>query len=563
MFSALFMTRIWTIFGFFMLLYAAIIARLFYWQVWESGRLKNQAVNQHFFRFALPPKRGTILSSDGYPFIMNQQAYLVYAEPKEIKDIDGFSQRVSSVLTVDSASISSQLRLPDRVWVPLLHKVEGEKVDQLQALKEKGLGFEPDPKRFYPESSMAAHLLGFVGMDQNGMDRGYFGLEGFYDRDLKGKEGSLQIEKDVQGNPILIGTTFRVDPQDGRNLTLWVDRSVQAIVEKRLIEGIQKYGAKEGSIVVMDPKTGGILAMASYPSYDPRFYSSAEKERYINPIVGSTYEPGSTFKVLMMAAGINEGVITPTTTMEETGPVEVMGYMIRTWNNKYNGLVTMTDVLTHSSNVGMVFVGKKLGKEKILRTLKDFGFGAVTNVDLEDESAPELREDKEWRDIDLATVSFGQGIAVTPLQMVRAVSVIANGGYLMEPKVVKEIIDSSGKITTILPKKIKQVISKKAAEEVTEMMVASVEEGEAKFAKPLGYRIAGKTGTAQIPVEGHYDATKTIASFVGFAPADNPKFVMLVTLREPSSSQWGSETAAPLFFNIAKDLFLYYGISPR
>lgn len=551
------------VFLFFLVLYTAIVARLFYWQVWASGKLKDQATTQHFFRFSLPPKRGTIFSSDGYPLIMNQQAYLVYAEPKKIEDKDGFAKRVSDILAVDPASISAQLDLPDRVWVPIQRKVDGEKADQLKNLKEKGLGFESEPKRYYPEASMAAHMLGFVGLDQNGQDRGYFGLEGFYDRELKGKEGSLQIEKDVQGNPILIGSTFRIDPQDGRNLVLWTDRSVQAIVEKRLKEGIEKYGAKEGSIIVMDPKTGGILAMASFPSYDPRFYTDAEKERYINPIVGSTYEPGSTFKVLIVASGIENKVITPATTMEENGPVEVMGYLIRTWNNKYNGLVTMTDVLIHSSNVGMVFVSNRLGKEKIVKTLSDFGFGAVTNVDLEDESAPELREDKEWREIDLATVSFGQGIAVTPLQMVRAVSVIANGGYLMEPKVVKAIKDANGKMTEVKPKKIRQVISKKTAEEVTEMMVAAVDQGEAKFAKPPGYRIAGKTGTAQIAVEGYYDEKKTIASFVGFAPSDNPKFAMLVTLREPSSSQWGSETAAPLFFNIAKDLFLYYGIAPR
>lgn len=557
------MTRVWTIFGLFILIYCAIIFRLCYWQVWKSSDLKNQAVSQHFFRFSLPPKRGTIYSSDGYPFIMNTQAYLVYAEPKLVSDMDGFAKRVADAMSIDVASISAQLHLPDRVWIPIQHKVDGTVVDSLKALKEKGLGFEPEPKRYYPEASMAAQMLGFVGLDQNGLDRGYFGLEGFYDRELKGKEGSLQIEKDVQGNPILIGSTFRVDPQDGRNLVLWIDRSVQAIVEKRLKEGVEKYGAKAGSVVIMDPKTGGILAMASIPSYDPRSYFTYPKELYVNPIVGSSYEPGSTFKVLIMAAGIDNKVITPMTTMEETGPVEVSGYLIRTWNNKYNGHVTMTDVLMHSSNVGMVFVEKQLGKEKFLNALKNFGIGESTNVDLEDESAPELRPEKDWHEIDLATASFGQGIAVTPLQMVRAVSSIANGGYLMEPHVVKSIAIAGGKITQIPAKKTRQVMSKKTAEEVTEMMVVSVDQGEAKFAKPQGYRIAGKTGTAQIPVEGYYDDKKTIASFVGFAPADNPKFVMLVTLREPSSSQWGSETAAPLFFNIAKDLFLYYGISPR
>jgi cell division protein FtsI/penicillin-binding protein 2 len=313
----------------------------------------------------------------------------------------------------------------------------------------------------------------------------------------------------------------------------------------------------------MDPNTGGILGMASFPSYDPRSYATSEKERYINPTVAGSYEPGSAFKVIIMGAGIDAGVITPQTEVDEAGPVEVGGYTIRTWNNQYHGKITMTKVLEYSSNVGMVFVGKKLGREKLLSAIKNFGFGKSTDIDLEDESSPTIRPNKEWYEIDLSTASFGQGIAVTPIQMVRAVGALANGGVLMEPKIVKAIQDKNGKIAPIPPKKLRQVVSKKTAEEVTEMMVAAVDNGEAKWAKPQGYRIAGKTGTAQIPVSGHYDEKKTIASFVGFAPADDPKFVMLVTLRETTSSQWGSETAAPLFFNIAKDLFLYWGITPR
>jgi cell division protein FtsI/penicillin-binding protein 2 len=551
------------VFGIFILLYIGIVSRLLYWQVWASSRLKTQAASQHFFRLPLPPKRGAIISSDNYPLVMNQQAYLVFAEPKNIPDIDGFAKRVGESIGKDIASISGALKEPGRVWVPIEHKVEKETVDRLKSLQEKGLGFEEEPKRYYPEASIAAHLLGFVGLDQNGMDRGYFGLEGFYDRELRGKEGSLEIEKDVAGNPILIGQTFRVEPQDGRDLILWIDRSVQAIAEKRLKEGMEKYGAKEGSVIIMDPKTGGILGMASFPSYDPRSYATSEKERYINPTVAGSYEPGSTFKVIIMGAGIDAGVVTAQTEMDETGPIEVGGYTIRTWNNQYHGKITMTQVLEYSSNVGMVSVGKKLGREKLLSAIRNFGFGKPTDIDLEDESSSTIRPDKEWYEIDLSTVSFGQGIAVTPIQMVRAVGALANGGFLMEPKVVKAIQDKNGKIAPIPPKKLRQVVSKKTAEEVTEMMVASVDNGEAKWAKPQGYRIAGKTGTAQIPVSGHYDEKKTIASFVGFAPADDPKFVMLVTLRETTSSQWGSETAAPLFFNIAKDLFLYYGISPR
>jgi len=211
----------------------------------------------------------------------------------------------------------------------------------------------------------------------------------------------------------------------------------------------------------------------------------------------------------------------------------------------------------------MVFVAKSLGKEKLMSYIRNFGFGQLTGVDLEEEASPLLREAKEWREIDLATASFGQGIAVTPLQMLRAVGVLANDGWLMEPKMVKEILGAGGESVVVKPKKSRQVIGSDAAHVITEMMINAVDNGEAKWAKPKGYRIAGKTGTAQIPVAGHYDETKTIASFVGFAPADNPRFVMLVTLREPSSSPWGSETAAPLFFTIAKDLFLYMGIPPQ
>ena len=248
--------------------------------------------------------------------------------------------------------------------------------------------------------------------------------------------------------------------------------------------------------------------------------------------------------------------------MDENGPVNVGEYTVRTWNDEYHGTTTMTKILEHSSNVGMVYVGGKLGKEKLIGFLKQFGIGTPTGIDLEEESSPLLRPERDWSEIDLATASFGQGIAVTPIQMVRAVAALANGGALMEPHVVAQI-DDKGRSVSIKPKKVRQVISPTTSRIITEMMVAAVDNGEAKWAKPAGYRIAGKTGTAQIPVSGHYDKDKTIASFVGFAPADDPKFVMLVTLREPSTSPWGSETAAPLFFAIARDLFSYWGISPQ
>lgn len=556
-------SRASVLFTLFCIGFAILVIRLFYWQVVSADELSKAASNQHFTELVIPASRGSILDRNGNPVVLNQPAFLVFGEPRTIKDIRGFSEKIASILPIDPKEVEVQLADPNRVWVPIAHKIEMPQVNALKALDLQGLGFEKEPKRFYPEASMAAHLLGFVGSDVNGVDQGYFGLEGYYDRQLRGIEGSRRLEKDAHGAPILIGSEERVMPEEGRTLVLHMDKVIQQIAERKLLDGIERYGAKEGTVTIMDPKTGGVLAMASYPGYDQRSYVTYDKSLYKNPIVASTYEPGSTFKALVMAAAINDKLIKPDTIMDESGPVKIGPYEIRTWNNEYHGKITMTQVLEYSSNVGMVFIAQKFGKESLIKKIKQFGFGKMTHIDLEDETSPELRPDNEWKEVDQYTASFGQGIAVTPIQMVRAIAALANDGKMMEPRMVKEIREANGKIIQIPPKIAERVVSPEAARITTEMMVQTVDKGEAKWAKPKGYRIAGKTGTAQIPIAGHYDATKTIASFVGFAPADNPRFVMLVTLREPSSSIWGAETAAPLFFRIATDIFNYWGIPPQ
>lgn len=409
-------------------------------------------------------------------------------------------------------------------------------------------------------------MLGFVGSDVYGNPTGYFGLEGFYNGELKGINGKLTEEKDAQGQPILIGTYLADPPKDGKTLILNVDRTVQSIVESDLKDGIQKYGAKGASAIVMDPKTGGILALASYPSYDPASPGQFDPASYKDAAIADAYEPGSTFKVLVMAAALNEHLVTPDTRCDKCdGPVSIGGYDIRTWDNKYFPNTTMTDVLVHSDNTGMVFVSQKLGLDKMFSYIQNFGFGSVTGVDLQDEASPDIRAKDQWHDIDLATSSFGQGISATELQVVRAIAAIANGGKLMEPHVVKEIDDGSSKYM-INPKVLGTPISAEAANTVKDMMVTAVDKGEAQWYKQHGgvedFKIAGKTGTAQIPVAGHYDPTKTIASFVGFAPADDPKFIMIVRYDQPTASIFGADTAAPTFFDIARQLFMYYGIAP-
>jgi cell division protein FtsI/penicillin-binding protein 2 len=313
----------------------------------------------------------------------------------------------------------------------------------------------------------------------------------------------------------------------------------------------------------MDPKTGTILAMASWPGYAPAEYNRYETRNYSNPVVGDAFEPGSIFKVMVMAAAIDSDAVETDTICDICdGPVKIDKYEIKTWNDEYRPNSNMTDVIVNSDNVGMVFVGQKLGLKRFLDYFDRFGFTEATGIDLEDEIVTRPKPDSQWTYVDLATASFGQGFLATGMQLLTAVSAIANGGELVQPQLVEAII--SGEQTLELKPKIKhRVISQDSARAIKDIMVAAASSGEAKWASVKGYKVAGKTGTAQVAVGGKYAEEKTNASFVGFAPADDPKFAMLVTLKEPSSSPWASETAAPLWFSIAQDLFNHFNVVPE
>lgn len=580
----------------YFLIIFVITLRLAYWQIIRADDLAAMGEGQRLVSREMSGLRGEVLFSDSSVLATNQPSYLVFVEPYLIKQkinlkgtqlkmyLESYAQKIAQVFweidhsneIVEDETKKEQLRdlealiyqklNKDLSWVSLGRKINQETKERLEKLELPGLGFDQSSSRLYPEGSSSAHLLGFVAADNYGDDKGYFGLEGFYDGELRGKKGLLTQEKDALGIPILIGKFFSKKPKNGKTLMLNVDRSVQYIVEEKIKSGLIKYGAKSASALVMDPKTGTILAMASFPNYDPGNVLDYPKEDFKNPIIADGYEPGSTFKVLVMAAAINEEVVKADTVCDScSGPVSVGGYQIRTWNNKYQDNLTMADTIIHSDNTGMVFVAKKLGLDKFYSYIEKFGFGSPTGVDLQDEYSPAVREKEDWKEIDQATASFGQGISVTALQVVRAVSAIANGGKLMEPHVVSSIKNNDDFFLN-KPRVIAEVIKQEAADIIKEMMIQAVDKGEAQFyKKKLGvqkYKIAGKTGTAQIPVAGHYDASKTIASFVGFAPADDPKFVMLVRFDQPSSSIYGADTAAPTFFEISKELFTYYGIPP-
>ncbi len=543
-------------------LFFLVISKLFYWQVVKAEELSELAQSQYGRYIKLIPNRGEIQTADGYSIVANKTAYLVFANPKEIKNKDQTTLLLSQVLQQDPASVSAKLAM-DKFWVPITSPVDNKEKEEIEKLKLTGIGFEELSVRFYPEASLAAQLTGFVGKDDEGNDKGYFGLEGYYDRQLSGKSGIGREIHDAFGRPILAYINDNTRQIDGRTLTLSIDRSVQYISDNQLKDSVEKYGASSGLVVIMDPHTGAILAMSSFPSFDQRRFYEYESDLYKNPIVSNLYEPGSTFKSIIMAAAIDAGVVKPDTTCDIcAGPVSVGGYDIHTWNNQYQQGMTMIDVIRHSDNTGMVFVSRKLGLDQMLEYFKKFGVGGLTGVDIQGEIAPGLKEKDQWYPIDVATASFGQGIDLTPIELLSAFSALANDGIRMEPHIVSQIKTPDGETIDIPPKTLSTPISSKTAKIMTEILVNAVNKGEAQFARVKGYRIAGKTGTAQIPIAGHYDPNKTIASFIGYAPADNPKFAMLVVIDRPTTSIYGAETAAPLFFDISRKLFDYYQIPP-
>lgn len=552
------MTKIKFLLILFFLCFIVIISKLFYLQILNT---KFSTDNNYLQTRKITPERGKIYDLNYRPLVLNQNSYLLYVEPKIIKNKKEVIEKLNDILDIDQSSLEAQID-DEKVWVAIKSGIEEDIKNKILALKLQGVGFDYGTKRYYPEASLSAHLLGFVGKDQNGEDIGYFGIEGFYNKDLQGLSGILKSERDLIGKPIFIGTQQKVDPENGRDLVLTIDKTIQEISKRKLKQGLDSYQVNQGCVIVADPNTMKLLSMVCLPDYDIDNYYRFSEEFFKNPTISEVYEPGSIFKPLIVAAALEEKKIKPNDFYNEDGPVSVGEYKIRTWNDKYEGKISITRILEKSSNVGMVYIGGKLGNDKLYEYIIKYGFGQLTSIDLQGEASSYIKPKGNWYPIDFSTVTFGQGIAVTPLQMIRAFSSIINGGKLFKPEVVNKIISSSDKENDIKPKIERKVISELTSDIMKKMLTSVVNNGEIKWAKPKGYQFGGKTGTAQIAIQGHYDPTKTIASFIGFSPVKNPKFIALVILKEPKSSQWGSETAAPLFFEIAKELLVYYNIAP-
>jgi cell division protein FtsI/penicillin-binding protein 2 len=574
-----------------------IVGQLVRWQVFEHSSLsKGMAVGPGWGASGASgevlSQRGVLLDRNHSILALNNYDYTVFAAPNQISESDTaeVAGQLAAILERPPDKVV-QLLAGDGLYAQIERQVPREVGKAIAALDLPGIYVQPVAVRVYPEHTLAAHTLGFVAGDAEEVTKGYYGVEGFYDRMLKGQAGPPQDRWDPWQRlglpqPLLFDAGGADEagggkaPRVGPTLVLTLDKTIQYLVEQELRDAVERYGAEGGCIVVLDPKTGALLAMASYPTYDPSQFAKIDEEQFIDPVIGRQYEPGSTFKVVTMAAALEAGVVRPDDVYNDIGYIEVGGRTLRNWDEKAYGMVTMTDILVYSLNTGISHVSTLLQPARFYHYVDRFGFGRKLDVDLEGEVEGVVRQqgDPEWHESDLGTNSFGQGLAVTPLQMVAAVGAIANRGFLMRPYVAAQMIhadstsagmlslagDPSGDALAVVDAKrvvIRQVISERTARTVTEMMVQAVEHGS-PMARVQGYRIAGKTGTAQTPIVGGYDPSLTIASFVGFAPADAPQFVVLVKLDKPTTSPWGAATAAPTFANVARILITQLAIPP-
>ncbi|MCK6628500.1 MAG: penicillin-binding protein 2 [Anaerolineae bacterium] len=534
-----------------------LVGQLIRWQVLEHHRFAQLAEAEHQNELVIPPHRGEIHDRNGHILAADVIQYDISASPKIISDPYATADRLYRLLNVPREDLLKSLT-NDSPWVPLAKgasQAVGETIIEWDIV---GLKVEPRAKRVYPEGDSAAHLLGFVNSNGNG----FYGVEGFYDDMLRGAAGLQTGERSPFGEIIPLGASHYVPPVSGANLYLTVDRSIQHLIERELKSAVKQYGAQGGSVVVLEPKTGAILGMASYPTYDPNNYGASDEDLYFDPVVSRQYEPGSVFKVVTMAAGLDAGVVGPMGTIYDGGSIEVGGRVIYNWDRQAHETVDMTDVLAKSLNVGIAQVAVALGKDRFYTYVKRFGFGLLTGADLSSEGPGTLKtpKDADWHESDLGTNSFGQGIAVTPLQIALAVGAVANNGLLMKPHIVSRIVDSEREVQ-VEPVVVRRAVSEQTAKTLTGMLVEALERANSEAMVP-GYDVAGKTGTAEIPVPGGYHPTLTLASFAGYLPANDPQVLVLVIIDRPTTSRWGNTTAAPTFKRIAEQLVVLLNIPP-
>lgn len=558
----------------FVLLGLAILAGLIIVQLLRiefdrgtADRLKDLEHTLSRYPKEYSPERGHIYDASGELLATNDVEYEVGISPAYVISPEDVATQLSSILDKSVTDILDATNSKNP-YVLIERPVSAEVGDKIKAMQKafeedqsqpdlRGIDLAPIQHRFYPNGPLAAPVLGFVAYNTEGKQVGYYGIEGFYNdllsgRPVKGFEEVVPLN--AQPAPL---------PDEGADLYLTLDRDVQHLVETSLTEAMDKYGAEGGSILVMNPKTGAILGVASWPTFDPNNYVESPPPDPADPVVSGQYEPGSTFKILTMAAALDAGLVKPDTPFVDTGYIEVGGLGIYNWNRGAWGPVDMTGCMRHSLNVCMATLSTRMGAATFYNYLSAFGIGRATNVDLAAEIAGHLKQpgNADWYDSDLGTNSFGQGVAVTPLQLVTAASAVANGGVMMQPHILQRVQHGANS-RVISPQVIGRPIRPETAATLNEMLAVSMATGEGDEALVPGYRLAGKTGTAEIPIAGGYEANRTIASFIGWGPVDDPRFIALIVLNRPTTSIWGSETAAPAFSQMVKRLVVLLEIPP-
>lgn len=600
---------------FFVVFTGLIVVRLFDLQILKGGFYSALALGQHELYQKIFPERGSIyvLESDGnreklFPLVTNKEFDMLYAVPvkigdplntaeklfailgpekeyseKEMADIEkelfsdidpDMSYKMSSEIKQNrleqwrkEKNIEEVLKLRDILakendpYEPIRGKLTTEQVNEIKDLDIDGLGFKKEVWRYYPEEGIGGHIFGFLGYAGDER-KGLYGVEGYYNNLLAGKYGEIKSEKDVWGNIIAIGSRKLEEKTDGADIVLTIDRAIQYKVCQVLYQAADKYKVEAGSVVVLEPKTGAVLAMCGYPDYNPpHYYKEKDINVFNNPAIYNSYEPGSIMKPITMAAAIDSDKVSPNTIYEDEGFLIINEKKINNFNNKVYGKVNMTEVLNESINTGAVFAMRQTTPKVFAKYVSDFGFGKKTKIELDTESAGDTSNLDRSGEIYQATASYGHGMTATVLQMAQAYATIANGGKLMKPTIISKIINKNKPIEEIQPKLIRQVISSKTAKTVSAMLVSVVESGHGGLASVDGYRVAGKTGTAIIADYGSVGYTKdVIVSFAGFAPFSDPRFVMVVRMDRPEEGGLGSSVAAPVFGEIAKFILQYYNV---
>jgi cell division protein FtsI/penicillin-binding protein 2 len=526
----------------FLVLLAATLAKAVWIQVVKGPEYAAMALRQHRETVVVPAARGTIVDRTGEPLALGRLATTIYANPRQIDQARDLTLAAGKYLGSDPAVLYPTLVDRSRGFVFVARKADPRKAEKLEKLGYAGLGFYPEELRYYPQGPVAAQILGYAGLDNKGLE----GLERSLEGTLAGRPGSQTIVKDPFGRALDVVETKAETP--GKNVRLTIDRQIQANAEEVLHATVRRWGASSATAVVMDPQTGAILAMATAPRFNANRFATTRADRRRNRAVTDTYEPGSTFKLVTVAAGLQEGIVNPRSSFLLPPTLKVADRTIRESHSRGTERLNVRQIVEYSSNIGTITIAQRLGQGRLASWIDRFGFGKSTGIDFPGESAGFALPVDQWSGSTIGTVPIGHGIAVTPIQMARAYSVIANGGTLVRPHLIDRIDG-----TNVSTRKVRRVVSRDVAEQMLSMLRGVVVEGTGTEAAIPGYTVAGKTGTAaKIDPNGRYSTSRYVASFVGLVPASKPKLVVMVMVDEPRGGFYGGVVAAPAFREIAR-----------